>query len=91
MKSLMWMPYLAVFMAFLYIIRGMLNWTNPVDTQPTHVCKDCGTKRSGVTRGRPGWTYLFFPLNLLVEKKTQRCPKCGGRLLPLDSPKGQQI
>ena len=78
----------AVFIVFALLTRssGVV-----VKDPPTHICSDCGTKHSRVTKARAGWTFLFFPLNIVVaEKKTQPCPECSGRLIPIDSPQGKK-
>lgn len=60
--------------------------------EPTHVCADCGQSFSGVGRSRAGWTYLAWPLNLvLAAKRMQPCPACDGKLIPSDSPKGKGL
>jgi hypothetical protein len=60
--------------------------------EPTHICADCGSSFGGVASKRARWTYLAWPLNLvLATKKLQSCPACDGKLIPLDSPKGRVL
>src|SRR6267154_716946 len=61
-------------------------------TMPTHICAECGTRCSNVRSRRAGWTFLFFPLNIVVAtKKPQNCAACQGRLIPVTSPKGKEL
>jgi hypothetical protein len=88
----MTLVYIAALIAFVVVARSAVRGYKGTTEPATHICVDCGTKCSGVTSHRAGWTFLFFPWNLIfAEKKMQSCPACMGRLIPLESPKGIQI
>ena len=79
---------IVVFVVTVSAVRGYRG-ADP-NAPPTQVCVDCGHRCHDITAHRDGWTFLFFPFNVLAPKHL-RCPACKGKLIDIDSPRGKQL
>jgi DNA-directed RNA polymerase subunit RPC12/RpoP len=56
-----------------------------------YVCVDCHTEWDRDHAHRAGWTFLFFPWNLIFAEKRSACPECKGKPVSADSERGKLL
>ena len=81
---------LVILIALAIIAVNAVRGYKGIDAKPTHICVTCGTQIASAGASRPKWSWLVFPFNLLIAPK-RSCPECDGNLIPIQSPRGQQL